>query len=395
MKEKSSGQFKIGVVTTVYFPYSHADVIVSRWLQPRPDDVVWGWPKPRTKIKTMYVEQFAPEDLSRGLCEEHGVPLYGSVAEALCDGSDALAVDAVLLIGEHGEYPRNDLEQKLYPRKELFDKITDVFRASGCSVPVFCDKHLSWNFDWALEMDRTARQMGFMLISSSAVPFCRRVPPVDLAGNKTIDEAVAVFHGPDECYGYHSFEFAQAILEHRTEGETGMEAVTVYRGEDALRRLDDGTCSADLMEAALEALAQQDPKKIKEGNLRDNCRNVHQMPTAIVFEYCDGMRVTHVNLSGHIRGFGAAMRTQNGKSICTAPYFDDATHFHAHFATMSRIVEDAFLSNRPPFAPQRSLVTAGMTTLMMQARANPGVRLATPKLRIAYAPFMEGTQLQN
>ena len=50
---------------------------------------------------------------------------------------------ASLLIGEHGEYPVNDKAQALYPRFEMFLKITDVFRQSGGAVPVN-DKHLSW-----------------------------------------------------------------------------------------------------------------------------------------------------------------------------------------------------------------------------------------------------------
>ena len=83
-------------------------------------------------------------------------------------------MDGVLLIGEHGDYADNEIGQKLYPRKELFDKIVDVFRTSNRSVPVFCDKHLSWNFDWALEMDRTAREMGFLLLAGSSIPHCLR-----------------------------------------------------------------------------------------------------------------------------------------------------------------------------------------------------------------------------
>jgi hypothetical protein len=37
----------------------------------------------------------------------------------------------VLLIGEHGDYPKNDLGQTLYPRYEFFTAIVDVFRKSG------------------------------------------------------------------------------------------------------------------------------------------------------------------------------------------------------------------------------------------------------------------------
>ena len=54
-------------------------------------------------------------------------------------GGDKLAVDGVVFIGEHGEYPFNEKGQHLYPRYELYKQIMDVFRESGRSVPVNCD----------------------------------------------------------------------------------------------------------------------------------------------------------------------------------------------------------------------------------------------------------------
>ena len=50
---------------------------------------------------------------------------------ALTLGGDKLAVDGVLLIGEHGDYPMNEKMQKLYPRYEYFQKIVEVFTQVG------------------------------------------------------------------------------------------------------------------------------------------------------------------------------------------------------------------------------------------------------------------------
>jgi hypothetical protein len=71
--------------------------------------------------------------------EEFGVPAYSTIAEALRCGGDKLAVDAVLLIGEHGNYEKSEYGQTKYPRYEFFKEITDVFREDGRSVPVFND----------------------------------------------------------------------------------------------------------------------------------------------------------------------------------------------------------------------------------------------------------------
>ena len=42
--------------------------------------------------------------------EEFDVPMYGSINQALTLGGKELAVDGVLLIGEHGDYPWNEKE---------------------------------------------------------------------------------------------------------------------------------------------------------------------------------------------------------------------------------------------------------------------------------------------
>jgi len=235
-------------------------------------------------------------------------------------------------------------------------------------------------------MDACADELGFMLISSSSVPLCRYAPDVDLAGHQAIEEAVIFFFGDEEAYGYHGFEFGQAILERRAGGETGTNTVTVYRSDDVWRCLDEEVWSQALMVAAEAAIREQSPKKVKDGDMRENCSN-GDFPTAIVVEHRDGLRATYLNLSGHASNWGMAMRTTDGRTIATAPVVDDHAHFHAHFATMSRIVEDAFLSGKRPFAPQRSLITAGLTARYMEARAAPGVKLPTPELAIAYQPL--------
>lgn len=71
-----------------------------------------------------------------------GLAVYDTIAEALRCGGDSLAVDCVLLIGEHGDYPVDDYQMTHWPRFEFFNAITQVFREDGQSVPVFNDKHL-------------------------------------------------------------------------------------------------------------------------------------------------------------------------------------------------------------------------------------------------------------
>src|SRR5262249_52575952 len=146
-------------------------------------------------IAGMHVEQQKDGDLSRELSRKHGFTLYPDVAGALTLGGDKLAVDGVLLIGEHGDYPYNDKGQKLYPRYELFGKVVDVFRASGRGVPVFCDKHLSYDRKKAREMVETARKVGFPLMAGSSLPVTWRRPELELPLGVKTEEALVASRG--------------------------------------------------------------------------------------------------------------------------------------------------------------------------------------------------------
>jgi hypothetical protein len=328
--------------------------------------------------------------MAREICGRCSVPLHETVTETLCCGGDELAVDGVLLVGEHGDYPRNEFEQILYPRKELFDKIVDVFRSVGQSVPVFCDKHLSWNSDWALEMHGTAQELGFMLIAGSSVSLCRRLPESDLPAEAKVRDGVVVFCGPDEAYGFHSLEFAQAVLEFRAGAEQGIRAVTVWRGPEAWRQLDQGRWSKDLMESAIEACrisSEGKRRTVQDGHYRETCDPTYQDFTVFHLEYMDGLNVTHVNLAQYLTSWGIALEVEGRESPFTAgPVMGEEPDHFGHFATLDRMIEEAFLSGWPVFAPERTLLTTCTTDAMMRARATPGIRLETPELAISYNP---------
>src|ERR1041384_841690 len=153
---------KLAAITTTYFKYSHAQHIVDRFIEG------YGWNgthhRPAMDIVSLYVNQVGNNDFSRERLARHpDIKPCTTIADALTLGGSKLAVDGVVLVGEHGNYQRNEKGQTKYPRYEFFQKIVEVFRASGRSVPVFNDKHLSWNWDWAKEMYDTAHALKFPL----------------------------------------------------------------------------------------------------------------------------------------------------------------------------------------------------------------------------------------
>jgi len=78
------------------------------------------------KIVSLYVDQKPHDDLSEARAREFGFKVYPGIAETLRCGAVKL-LDAVMIIGEHGNYPRNEKGQILYPRYEFFKRCTDVF----------------------------------------------------------------------------------------------------------------------------------------------------------------------------------------------------------------------------------------------------------------------------
>jgi hypothetical protein len=385
----------IAALCTAYWPASHADVIVSRWLKPFPGDERWGW-QPTTRIASLHIAQRQANDgahlldvppaergFSRGIeigvptALRHGVRLFDSIRGALTLGGAELAADGVLLIGEHGDYPHNTLGQHLYPRKEMFDVIVSVFKQCGRCVPVFVDKHLSWNGAWAREMVHTAHGMGFALMAGSSLPYTLSVAREVPAGAR-ISEAVALFHGGIEAYGFHSLEMAQCVLERRAGGEQGVRAITMSTGERVREAMAEADFPSALFDAALATVENARP-----GDMWDNLSA--DAPALIAIERVDGLREWHVYLDGHISDFALAVHTAEGAIHASRWAAGDAHSFYHHFAALNSVIERMFLTGRAQVPLQRTLLTTLMIERVMHALADPGVRIETPDLHISYS----------
>ena len=135
-----SERLRVAAIITIYHPKAHADVIVTKFLKGMSTDE--GFLPPEIDIVSIYLDHVLENDIGVGLAEEYGVPMYPSIRRALHAGANELNVDAVLLVGEHGDYPWNERRRHMYPRRYFFEQIAGVFGESGRSVPVLSLIHI-------------------------------------------------------------------------------------------------------------------------------------------------------------------------------------------------------------------------------------------------------------
>ena len=83
--------------------------------------------RPATSSRCTWT-RYIPADIGYRLAAAYNFPVVRSIAEALTLGTGKLAVDGVLLVAEHGNYPFNDKQQQLYPRFKFFQQVVDIFR---------------------------------------------------------------------------------------------------------------------------------------------------------------------------------------------------------------------------------------------------------------------------
>lgn len=388
-KPGKDGRKPIAAICSVYRPMSHAYHIAGRFIR----GYAWhgAFHTPRHYVSTLYVDQVPDNDLSRETCREHDIRLTRSVAEALTAGGDKLAVEGVLLIGEHGNYPRNDKGQILYPRYELMEQIVNVFRKTGQSVPVFNDKHLSYSWAKAKKMAGWADELKFPFMAGSSLPVTWRRPELELPLGAPVEDALVAAYGPIEVYGFHALEALQVMVERRKGGETGVKSVTCLTGKDVWKAGDAGLWSWDLLEAALGRSETVNP-----GDIRRNVGMPVQTmpavpPTVFLVEYRDGLRGTVLLLNGHIQDFCFAARIKGEARPASCMFHLPAPPGAKYFDCLTANIEKLFENGRSPYPVERTQLTSGILDAIMESHYRRDVKVETPELDVRYtAPADSG-----
>lgn len=367
---------RVAAINSIFRLRSHAYHIVGRLVHGYPVDGFHH--QPNVQVVSMFNDQAPADDLSAGFCQTHGIRLCKSADEALLvDGQ--LAVDAVALIIEHGDYPINERKQVLYPRHAYFQQIVKAFERAGRSVPVFVDKHLSYDHRLAAEMVATAKKMNFGLMAGSSLPVTWRMPEIEPPLGTKFREAVSVFgfdRGVPEIYFFHALETLQCLLERRAGGETGAKSVTWLEGDAVWKAGDAGRWSWDLADRALRRCTSYNVGPVKE-----NVRH----PQAILVEYHDGTRGACLNLIEQTSEFAFAGSIAGEREPVSSCFYLPAPPSAAFFNPLTWHIERFFRSGTPQYPVERTLLTSTILDFACRAAAEKKETVASEALSIRYA----------
>ena len=360
---------KIAAILTEYWLGSHADVVVGKYLEGyNQDDQP---PYPRSKIASIFTEHVPDKDMSRERAKKYHVPIFRTVHDALCLGGDRLAVDGVLLIGEHGVYPVNEKLQTLYPRFDMFLKITDVFRESHRSVPVFNDKHLSFDWRQAQRMVAISRELGFPMMAGSSVPGAQRIPAIDAPFGKKQNHAVAISYSGLDIYGFHLLEALQSMTERRQGGETGVRAVQCLQHQACWDFIANNGWVKSLFE---QALMRSNTRKA------GSPQQLVKEPTVFIVDYVDGLRAAAFLMTGMVEDFTVALDVASESAPVTTLMNLQNFRPHHHFGTLVKNIELMFETGKPTYPVERTMLTSGILDFGLESRFRNYQKLDTPQL---------------
>jgi hypothetical protein len=340
------------------------------------------------KVVSLYVDQKPEGDQSRARAKEFDFDVYPTIAQALRCGGDRLAVDGVLVIGEHGQYARNEKGQVLYPRYDFVKQCVDVFEKDGVAVPVYTDKHLSYSFEKAKWMVDASKRLKFPMLAGSSLPVTWRLPDIELPLHGEIESALMVGYGGADVMDFHGLEALQCMVERRKGGETGVAAVQMIEGDAVWRAGDEGRYSRALLVAALSRSDSPQGQTIEDGRTQNLVANgelprLVKNPAAYFIEYRDGLKGTLLMLNGAVKDFTFAARLK-GETVQSTQFFLSPEPNVTYSACLVKKIEELFETGKAPYPVERTLLVSGVLESCLTSRFEGQKRLQTPHLDVRY-----------
>jgi hypothetical protein len=386
--QSASDKKKIAFIGTDVYEHSHAQHFLDRFSI---GYAMGGkWREPQAELASVYIDQFNDRDVGRQRIAKYGLHQAESIADALTLGGSKLAVDGVVIIGEHGKYPSNEKGQKLYPRYRWFKEVAKIFEESGRSVPVFNDKHLSTDWQECREMVADARRLDFPFYAGSSLPVTWRLPALELPLETPLSESVCVAYGGVDSYDFHALETAQCMSERRVGGEVGIRSVHAAKGNKLWQLLDERDATQRLFVSAL-CRSHSLPVETGYPTAKVDYQWARQaLPdiTGYFIEHLDGFR-TSIFLTG-IRDFNyAGLRSDTGEIVgcqMMLPMPGRNATTADFFNPLTRNVEQMFMTGATDYPIERTLLTSGMVIGGVESLFAGQVPFETSDMAVRYRP---------
>jgi hypothetical protein len=330
-------------------------------------------------VVSVYIHQHDASLLGQKVAKAKGIPVFETVAQALTLGGKELAVDGVVIVAEHGEYATDLRGHWLLPRWWIYQQVIKVFEQSKRSVPVFNDKHLSYNWDDAKWMFDKSRELNFPLTGGSSIPIYFRKPEIEIDIDTPIKNSIVVGGAGDEGGIFHAIDVLQGFVERRKGGESGVKTIQSIRGSEAWKWVANNPWAAKLLDAVAKSF------DFKAGHFQEEPQT-----NICVIEYNDGTKAAVIGGRGVGWTYAGEIEGRNEPTIISmlgwaGPY----DQYHASNAQPHWIVE-MMLTKKEPFNAERLLLSTGITNHYMESNwegskySALGRRLETPALNIKY-----------
>ncbi len=358
---------KVAAIITEFRHNSHAEVIVGRMLGEL------GYHS-SVKVVSMYTDQVPDNDMSRLMAEKHGFVICGTIEEAVTFGAPDDPVDGIVIIGEHGDYPWNEKNQRLYPRRRLLEQTLQAMDKVNLRVPIFCDKHFSYDNDDAMWMFHQIQQRNLPFLGGSSVPYTLSLLSYDLEVLHAPSEIFVISFGGTESYGFHGMEVLQSVAEQRKGGETGVESVEALSGDEMWEAMDAGVWPEYLL---LHGLSVHDGER--RAHPRDHCKE----PVLFLVNYKDGTKGYVAQLEDYVKGWSCTIKNDAG-DINSAWCNMDKGRPHRHFSTLTNLIERMIYTGKSAAPMERTLFTTIMINSGMEALYQKK-KICTPELDRTYS----------
>jgi hypothetical protein len=358
-------------------PTSHADWIVNKLI-----DGYW-WKGAHTPsqvdVVSVYINQFDTSLLGQKVCRAKNIPIFKTVGEAVTLGGKELAVDGVLIVCEHGNYPTDLKGHWLLPRWWIYQQVMKVFEQSKRSVPVFNDKHLSYNWDDAKWMFDKSRELKFPLSGGSSVQLFFRKPEIDMAADSPIRNSIVVGQAGDEGAIFHCIDVLQSFHDRRKGGETGVKSVQSIRGPEVWKWVEQNPWAGNLLEAVRKSF------DLKPGHFQEGKR-----PNLCIVEYNDGTKGAVIPRDEVAWTYAGEIEGQKDPTIISMVDFPmPIGQYHATNA-FAHEINELMVTGKEPFNAERLLLSTGITNHYMDSNWQNGVyspvgrRIETPYMNMKY-----------